>query len=150
MSYIYICQRYPRHTSILLSLPDENMCTACRRNEQYARQDNCSLPDSATLLRGVHMNKQVCMPTTRTPSYHATMLPEYSTLHHTTVLGVHYTTLHYTTPYSAQPKRPHETHKIKAALGLPLLISPGNPERLCDVTTDVTASHCQGHPICSS
>jgi hypothetical protein len=31
-----------------------------------------------------------------------------------------------------------------------VLISPGNPECHCDVTNDVTASHCQGHSISSS
>ena len=31
-----------------------------------------------------------------------------------------------------------------------VLLSSGNPECHCDVTNDVTASHCQGHPICSS
>ena len=31
-----------------------------------------------------------------------------------------------------------------------VLLSPGNPECLCDVTNDVSTSHCQGHTISSS
>ena len=31
-----------------------------------------------------------------------------------------------------------------------VLLSPGNPECLCDVTNDVTKHHCQGHSISSS
>ena len=31
-----------------------------------------------------------------------------------------------------------------------VLFSPENPECHCDVTNDITAPHCQGHPICSS
>ncbi|KAI2495038.1 Reverse transcriptase (RNA-dependent DNA polymerase) [Fragilaria crotonensis] len=37
-----------------------------------------------------------------------------------------------------------------AVPGEGVLFSPENPECHCDVTNDITAPHCQGHPICSS
>ena len=39
-------------------------------------------------------------------------------------------------------------HSVNPGEGV--LLSPGNPECHCDVTNDVTASHCQGHSINSS